>query len=83
MKICVGTVRWGARAADPQPPETYMIYVPTNWTRRACNDLFAGYAGPEENGARGGVVRVGCMFPEDMRVAWEGDADFEPQACGW
>lgn len=83
LKICVGTVRWGARAADPQPPETYMMVVPADWTRDACNAMFAGYAGPPENGARGGVVRIGCMLPEDMQVIWEGDPEFEGGACGW
>ena len=83
MKICVGTVRWGARAENPQPPESYMMVVPANWTRQACNDLFAGYAGPPADGARGGVIRIGCMFPGEMRVIWEGDPGFTRETCGW
>ncbi len=83
MKICVGLVRWGARAANPQPDQNYMLYVPRNWARQDCNDLFAGYAGPPGGGARGGLVRVGCMFPADRTVTWEGDTRFDGAACGW
>jgi hypothetical protein len=60
-----------------------MMVVPADWTRAACNEMFAAYAGPGDNGARGGVVRVGCMFPGEMRVVWEGDAAFERETCGW
>jgi hypothetical protein len=83
MKVCVGLVRFGGRAANPQPDQNYMMVVPANWTRQACNAMFAAYAGPAENGARGGVVRVGCMFPDDMTVTWEGDPRFNGAACGW
>ena len=76
-------IRWGGRAANPQPQENYVMIVPNKWTRQDCNDAFAAYAGPPEGGARGGAIRIGCIFPAEPIVVWEGDPAFEPRSCGW
>ena len=83
LKVCVGMVRWGGRAENPQPQENYMIVVPNDWTRQQCGNLFATYAGPPDEGARGGVIRVGCLFPDAPVTVWEGDPQFDRRSCGW
>ncbi len=83
MKVCVGLVRWGGRAETPQPDENYMMIVPANWTRGDCNAMFAAYAGPTENGAEGGLVRIGCILRDEPTITWEGGPNFDGAACGW
>lgn len=82
MKVCVGLVRWGPRAAQQLPQEDYMMIVPADWTREQCSGLFGAYAGNAE-GVRGAVVRVGCLFADAPRIAWEGQPAFEERSCGW
>jgi len=82
MKVCVGLVRWGPRAAEPLPQEDFMTIVPADWTRDQCDALFGGYAGDGE-GVQGGTVRIGCILPEAPGIVWEGEDGFAEDSCGW